>query len=139
MLQRFQTPIHYITAAVAAITLAFGVYALISSTTSNNVGFTFVGTGLIALAVTGLIVFRDYRYRANLQSIIDHGNLTGPYRSLHGRVSSQQMNNWISASPAQRTRSLQISYQSMGNTTWVPPHHPIVLRHAINDYNIQDM
>ena len=134
MFSRFQMPIYYLTAAVAAVALTYGVYALTSHNTSNNVGFMFIITGIIALTVTAYIINRDFRYRSNLQSVIDHGHLTGPYRSLNRRVSSQQMNVWTSATPAQRARSLEYSYRSMANTTWIPPHHPVVLRYAINEY-----
>ena len=129
-----QVPIHYITGAVAVITLLYGIYALSTSNTGNNIGLTFITTGIIALTVTGYIVNCDRRCRANFQSIIDHGHLTGPYRSLNRRVSSQQMNLWIDATPAQRARSLEYSFQSIGNIAGIPPHHPMVLRYAINEY-----
>ena len=123
-------PTPFLTGGIAAGGIAYGSYSALTSQTPI-IGLPFLAAGIVATAVTAYIYISQRSRRRNFDILINTGRLTGPYRRLSTRASPASLDAWLTATPDQRHRAVQISLQSLPDSQRASIHQTIVVRHAI--------
>lgn len=126
-------PIHHIAALIALACAAYVGYSLFDRPVPLTV-YPFALAALSAAAVSAVIFVRNARFQRAYRATVEHGRIEAPYRSITPYISDQQLAVWHAATPAQRRNAIDASFASTGTYHAARRDHPVVVRHAINDY-----